>query len=105
VLSGPPSQELGCILSAFSFREHQVTAKAKEVVTEVHLRELSQREAGRLQANTAKQHRARQELEDRVLAMQKEVLLATERMDQFKLTMNFNQAREQWHGLGLLHGT
>ena len=35
--------------------------------------------------------RARAELEERVAAMQKEVLAATERMDRFKLAMSFNQ--------------
>ena len=74
----------------------QVTAKTKEVETEEDLWQLSQREAGRLQSEKARQQRARQELEERVMTMQKEVLAVTDRMDRFKLAMNFNQVGLAW---------
>lgn len=44
--------------------------------------------------------RARAELEERVTAMHRDVLAATDRMDRFKLAMNFNQARR---GMGIAY--
>ncbi|GAB4818571.1 hypothetical protein N2152v2_005617 [Parachlorella kessleri] len=91
------TEHLGNVRQEITYTQSRVTAKAKEVETEEDLWQLSQREAGRLQSEKARQQRARRELEERVLTMQKEVLAATDRMDRFKLAMNFNQEElEQW---------
>lgn len=79
-------------------RAAQVTAKAKEVETEEHLRELSRREAGRLRTDAGRLRRRQGQLAERVAGMQRDALAAAERVDQFRLAMSFNQVGRQYEG-------
>lgn len=72
-------------------------AKSKEVETEDHLKQLAQREAGRLLQDIAKQERQAFELQDRLNLTQNHIFRGNEKMDAFKLQMNWNQEQiEQW---------
>lgn len=85
------SEHLGNVRLEIKHTQGHLTAKRQEVETEGHLRELSRREAGRLQSDTARLARQRAELEERAAGMRTEVFAAQERLDQFRLLMNWNQ--------------
>lgn len=70
-----------------------LSAKNQELASEGHLRELAAREAGRLRADAEKGARARAEAEARAAALRAEVFATQERLDQFRLLMNWNQVR------------
>lgn len=69
----------------------RLAARTKEVEGEAHLRQLAEREGGRLRADVARLAAQRGELVQRVTAMQTEAFQASERLDQFKLLQNWNQ--------------
>ena len=74
-----------------------VDAKIKEIETEDHLKQLAERERGRFQAEYKKLQTELSELLDKVNGVQGAVFKGNERMDQFKLQMNWNQEElEQW---------
>eukprot|EP00887_Chlorella_sp_A99_P001108 scaffold14.g1108.t1 len=91
------AEHLDAVRLEIKHAQGHLTARTQEVATEGHLRELSSREAGRLRAEAAKLARQRGEQEQRATALQAEVLTAQERLDQYKLLMNWNQEElEQW---------
>lgn len=71
----------------------RLTARTKEVETEKHLRELAERESGRLGKDAARLAEGRREAAQRATAMQAELLRGQEKLDQFRLVMNWNQVR------------
>mmetsp|Transcript_48062 Transcript_48062/g.70411 ORF Transcript_48062/g.70411 Transcript_48062/m.70411 type:complete len:886 (+) Transcript_48062:105-2762(+) len=72
-------------------------AKSKEVETEDHLKQLAQREAGRLLQDISKSERSAFDLQDRLNLTQNHIFRGNEKMDAFKLQMNWNQEEiEQW---------
>ena len=72
-------------------------AKSKEVETEDHLKQLAQREAGRLLQDIGKAERNAFDLQDRLNLTQNHIFRGNEKMDAFKLQMNWNQEEiEQW---------
>ena len=72
-------------------------AKSKEVETEDHLKQLAQREAGRMLQDISKQERQAFDLQDRLNLTQNHIFRGNEKMDAFKLQMNWNQEEiEQW---------
>merc|ERR1719506_63118 len=74
-----------------------VDAKIKEIETEDHLKQLAERERGRFSAEYKKLQVELAELQDKVNGVQAQVFKGNERMDQFKLQMNWNQEElEQW---------
>jgi len=74
-----------------------VDAKIKEIETEDHLKQLAERERGRFQAEYKKLQTELGELHDKVNGVQAAVFKGNEKMDQFKLEMNWNQEElEQW---------
>ena len=74
-----------------------VDAKIKEIETEDHLKQLAERERGRFHAEYKKLQTELAELHDKVNGVQSAVFKGNERMDQFKLQMNWNQEElEQW---------
>lgn len=74
-----------------------VDAKIKEIETEDHLKQLAERERGRFRAEFKKLQVELMELQDKVNNAQSTVFKGNERMDQFKLQMNWNQEElEQW---------
>ena len=80
-----------------SFVANRLEAKQKEVETEAHLRQLSQREIGRYEADKKKLEAQQADLREKLVSVQRQVWEGNEKMDQFKLLMNWNQEElEQW---------
>jgi len=74
-----------------------VDHKEKEIETEIHLRQLAEREIGRLRAEMAKFDRVAADLQDSVNSVQNKIFRGNEGMDQFKVQLNWNQEElEQW---------
>lgn len=74
-----------------------VNAKVKEIETEDHLKQLAERERGRYHMEYKKLQTEMVELADKINGVQAAVFKGNERMDQFKLQMNWNQEElEQW---------
>jgi len=74
-----------------------VDAKIKEIETEDHLKQLAERERGRYHAEYKKLQQEMIELQDKINGVQAAVFRGNEKMDQFKLQMNWNQEElEQW---------
>ncbi|EFN56849.1 hypothetical protein CHLNCDRAFT_144442 [Chlorella variabilis] len=99
------AEHLDNVRLEISHTQARLAARRREVETEAHLQEVAARETGRLRADIARLQQRRGELEQSATAMQTEAFQAGERMDQFKLVQNWNQARgaripaeelEQW---------
>merc|ERR1711988_1117794 len=74
-----------------------VEHKEKEIESEIHLRQLAEREIGRLRAEMAKLDRMAAELQDSVNNVQNKIFRGNEAMDHFKVQLNWNQEElEQW---------
>lgn len=72
-------------------------AKSKEVETEDHLKQLGDREKGRVLQEINKLERSAFDLQDRLNITQNNIFRGNEKMDAFKLQMNWNQEEiEQW---------
>uniref|UniRef100_A0A7S4M111 Coiled-coil domain-containing protein 39 n=1 Tax=Guillardia theta TaxID=55529 RepID=A0A7S4M111_GUITH len=74
-----------------------IDAKNKELDTEEHLQQLAQREVGRIIQEIGKSERKVFDLQDRLNLTQNYIFRGNEKMDQFKIQMNWNQEEiEQW---------
>eukprot|EP00741_Cyanophora_paradoxa_P020955 tig00021319_g20230.t1 len=74
-----------------------VDAKNKEIETEDHLKQLAERETGRVKSDIVKLTKRATELQDQLNIVQNAIFRGNEKMDQFKLLMNWNQEEiEQW---------
>jgi len=74
-----------------------VDAKKKEMDTENHMIALAMRQIGRIQAEIRRLNAVKEEYNDRTNAIQTELFSGNEKLDQFKLKMNWNQEElEQW---------
>ena len=90
-------QHLGAVNTEQLHTQRLVDAKIKEIETEDHLKQLAERERGRFNAEYRKLQTELVELSDKVNGVQSAVFKGNERMDQFKLQMNWNQEElEQW---------
>eukprot|EP00656_Telonema_subtile_P032711 TRINITY_DN3595_c0_g2_i4.p1 TRINITY_DN3595_c0_g2~~TRINITY_DN3595_c0_g2_i4.p1 ORF type:complete len:874 (+),score=323.80 TRINITY_DN3595_c0_g2_i4:92-2713(+) len=82
--------------------EHGHTAqllehKEKEIETEIHLRQLAEREIGRLRAEMKKFDNLAAEYQDKVNNVQNKIFRGNEQMDNFKVQLNWDQeALENW---------
>lgn len=74
-----------------------VDAKNKEISTEDHLKQLAEREAGRVRQELTKLETKAEAVQDEMNIVQNHIFKGTERLDRFKLQMNWNQEElEQW---------
>merc|ERR1719183_2170350 len=74
-----------------------VDGKKKEVDTEEHMEALAKRQIGRLVAEMRRLKGLVEDYQDRTNSSQNEIFRGNERLDQFKLQMNWNQEElEQW---------
>lgn len=89
------SEHLDNVRQEITHTQARVAARRREVVSEAHLAQIAARETGRLRADSARLQRLRAELEQRATAMRTESFQAGERMEQFKLLQNWNQASWQ----------
>ena len=74
-----------------------VDAKGKEVHSEDHMKQLAERESGRIQSDLGKMEHSVMEIQDKLNAVQTNIFRGNEKMDEFKKQMNWNQEElEQW---------
>lgn len=81
----------------FRHAEQLLASKSKELHSEEHMKQLSERDAGRIRAEIARTAGKKEELLGQLTAVQNEIFTANEQMDKYKLSMNFDQEElEQW---------
>jgi|EP01047_Picozoa_sp_COSAG01_P022094 chromosome segregation ATPase len=90
-------EHLGNVKQELVHTQALVDAKSKEIETEQHLRQLSEREGGRLVQELKRIEVEKAELQERLNAVQTAIFQGNERMDSFRKMMNWNQEElEQW---------
>ncbi|KAF5827559.1 coiled-coil domain-containing protein 39 [Dunaliella salina] len=94
---GIMEEHLQNVQQELKYTQGRVESKTKEIETEKHLQALADRETGRLTKDIGKLMAERAELADKVAGLQASVYKANEKLDGFKLLMNWNQEEmEQW---------
>lgn len=74
-----------------------VDGKNAEIETEEHMKQIAERQSGRLKNELTKLDQRIADQQDRLNNIQNMIFKANEKMDQFKLEMNWNQEElEQW---------
>lgn len=74
-----------------------VDAKKNETTTEEHLQALTNRQLGRLNSEIVRLQKVLEDTQDQINAFSNELMRGNEKLDQFKLEMNWNQEElEQW---------
>merc|ERR1712113_535763 len=74
-----------------------VDAKKREIESEEHMKALVLRQLGRLQAEKVRYQKVLDDTQDHVNSISNEIIRGNEKLDQFKLEMNWNQEElEQW---------
>jgi len=74
-----------------------VDAKKNEAETEEHLKALTNRQLGRLKAEIVRLDKVTEDTQDQINTFSNELMRGNEKLDQFKLEMNWNQEElEQW---------
>merc|ERR1711877_30034 len=74
-----------------------VDAKKNEAETEEHLKALTNRQLGRLKAEIVRLSKVTEDTQDQINTFSNELMRGNEKLDQFKLEMNWNQEElEQW---------
>jgi len=66
-------------------------AKTREIETEDHLKQLAERERGRIRTDDEKLEKYMLECQDQLNSIQNAMFAANEKLEQFKLQMNWNQ--------------
>ena len=74
-----------------------VTTETKEIESEDHLKQLAERQIGRIYSELQRIELQAGDFQDRLNSIQNEIFKGNEKLDQFKLEMNWNQEElEQW---------
>ncbi|MEW5311178.1 MAG: hypothetical protein WDW38_002914 [Sanguina aurantia] len=90
-------EHLTNVQQELKYTQTRVESRGKEVETEAHLKALAEREMGRLRRDMEKLASERADLGEKVTSLQNQIYKGSEKMDQFKLLMNWNQEElEQW---------
>ncbi|KAK9820385.1 hypothetical protein WJX72_009778 [[Myrmecia] bisecta] len=91
------SGHLAQVHQELKYTQTRLDARTNEIRSESHLKQLSQREAGRLGKEVARLKAEQQVLGDKLGALHSDIYRGNEKLDQFKLVMNWNQEEfEQW---------
>ncbi len=81
----------------FKQTQKMVDDKNKEIETEDHLKQIEEREAGKFAADLQRAENRAADMQDRLNNIQNTIFKANEKIDQYKLQMNWNQEElEQW---------
>ncbi|KAJ1631420.1 hypothetical protein T492DRAFT_996046 [Pavlovales sp. CCMP2436] len=95
--TGAMKDHLGNVQKETVTTQQLVDARVHEIETEDHLKQLAERERGRFVAELRKHSSEVAELQDKLNLAQNSMFKGNEKMDQFKLKMNWNQEElEQW---------
>lgn len=79
------------------YTQSRCDAKKKEMDTEAHMKRMSELAIARVREDVAKMEKEEIELGDKLATLQTEVHKGNEKLDQFKLLMNWNNEElEQW---------
>jgi len=79
------------------YAQSRAEAKQKEIDTEEHMKRLSVLAVARVRDDVKKMEKEEVELNDKMMTLQTSVHVGGEKLDQFKLLMNWNQEElEQW---------
>ncbi|KAM3137530.1 hypothetical protein pb186bvf_010320 [Paramecium bursaria] len=74
-----------------------IDTKNKEIETEDHMKQVTERQIGRLQNEMQKQQKIMIEQQERLNDVQNSIYRGNEKLDQYKIHMNWNQEElEQW---------
>lgn len=81
----------------FKQTQFLVDSKNKEIESEDHMKQIEERQAGKFKNDLEKIEAVAADFQDRLNNIQNMIFKANERIDQFKLEMNWNQEElEQW---------
>jgi chromosome segregation ATPase len=81
----------------FKQTQELVDSKNKEIETEDHMKQIEERQAGKFKNDYEKLEAVAADYQDRLNNIQNMIFKANEKIDQFKLEMNWNQEElEQW---------
>ncbi|GBG72241.1 hypothetical protein CBR_g11171 [Chara braunii] len=91
------SEHLKQVHNEIMYSQLRLEAKKNEIETEVHLKILSERERGRLLLEMKRMEKEAAEMREKINHLQTGIFHANEKLDQFRLLMNWNQEElEQW---------
>ena len=91
------SQHLIAVQEEQKTTQKLLESKLKEIETEDHLKQITERESSRFTAELQKLKRECTELADRATVLQAAILAGTEKLDAFRVKMDMNQEElEQW---------
>lgn len=94
---GIMTEHLQNVQQEITYTQSRVEFRKKEYQTEEHLKQLSQREVGRLKVDVEKLERKQLELRERALGLQKKLQKGQEIMDRMKSQMVWDKDEyEQW---------
>mmetsp|Transcript_20436 Transcript_20436/g.66353 ORF Transcript_20436/g.66353 Transcript_20436/m.66353 type:complete len:909 (-) Transcript_20436:163-2889(-) len=94
---GIMNEHLRNVQQELVYTQSRCDAKNNEIETEDHLKQLNERATGRMREEVKKLEKEQYELGDKLNALQNSIYQGNEKMDQFKLLMNWNQEElEQW---------
>jgi hypothetical protein len=72
-------------------------SKQREIDAETHLKQLAERELGRIKSDVVKYDKSLNDMQDHLSGLQSNAFKANEKLEAFKVQMNYNQeALEQW---------
>ncbi|KAG2493473.1 hypothetical protein HYH03_008290 [Edaphochlamys debaryana] len=90
-------EHLKNVQQELKYTQTRVESKNKEIESEKHLNSMADREASRIKKDMGKMAAERKELADKVNNLQNQIYKNNEKLDQFKMLMNWNQEElEQW---------
>lgn len=90
-------EHLKNVIQEIGHTEVMLTAKSSEVSTESHLKQLAERELGRIRNENRQLDGKASDVREQLNAMQSSIFKGSEKLEKFKLAMSFNQSElEQW---------
>eukprot|EP00879_Flechtneria_rotunda_P003815 GHRR01004055.1.p1 GENE.GHRR01004055.1~~GHRR01004055.1.p1 ORF type:complete len:980 (+),score=386.14 GHRR01004055.1:396-3335(+) len=94
---GVMGEHLKNVQQEITYTESRVEAERKEIDTEHHLKVMAGKETARIKSDLERLEREKLELSDRITSLQTSIFKGSEKLDQFKLLMNWNQEElDQW---------
>jgi len=94
---GVMAEHLKAVQQELVFTQSRVESKAKEAETERHMKRMSEMAITRVREDIKRMEREELDLNDKTVSLQTSVHRGNEKLEQFKLLMNWNQEElEQW---------
>jgi chromosome segregation ATPase len=91
------AEHLTNVQQEVTLTQQLVDARKREMETEQHLKQLAVRQVGRVESEIVRLKKVADDYKDRTNTVQTDIFKGNEKLDQFKLEMNWNQEElEQW---------